>query len=302
MKARVRCPDCGSIWHVGDSGGGEMLCPSCMTRIPLDGSVQVFDEPSAPAEAKADVVPWSADRAETSNETESAVEETPASEPETCLPDSATDPTESARITLENAMSVPEPELDLDMPTGNRPAAPIAAALAGAGQRVPAARPAAHAAKDEVICPRCSLHFVPPPEGSQRDGSPPTVLVVDDLVYFREIAKDALEPEFRVKTAATSAEARDELDKGGIDLLVLDLTLDGCQAGRDLLASLTPKPCPILIFTAKDESEMYGRTWEELQGLGADDLVMKGMKVDESLKRKAAALVRLAVDEVKPMD
>jgi CheY-like chemotaxis protein len=275
MNAKIRCPDCGSIWHVGDLGDGEMLCPSCMTRIPLDGSAATVDAPLTP-------------------------------EPEQCLPDSATDPTESARITLENAMAVPEPELDLDMLTGNRRAARGATALPEA--TVPLATPVAtpivrpEPTKGEVVCPRCSLHFDPKQSGGARDGTPPTVLVVDDLVYFREIAKDALEPMFEVKTVATSAEARDLLGKGGIDLLVLDLTLDGCQAGRDLLASLTPKPCPILIFTAKDESEMYGETWEELQGLGADDLVMKGMNVEESLKRKAAALLGLSVDEAIPMD
>ena len=75
------------------------------------------------------------------------------------------------------------------------------------------------------------------------------------------------------KTAATSADARSILAQGGIDLLVLDLTLDGCNAGRDLLVELQPKPCPILIFTAQDESEMYGESWEDLKRLGADDLV-----------------------------
>ena len=59
--------------------------------------------------------------------------------------------------------------------------------------------------------------------------------------------------------------------------MVLDLTLDGCNAGRELLAELRPKPCPILIFTAQDESEMYGENWENLKRLGADDLVIKGM-------------------------
>jgi len=292
MKAEVHCPDCGSIWHVGDSSSGEMLCPSCMTRIPLDGSA------AAPVEA----VPWTSDVPGAQIEAEAVVDPPLTPEPEMCLPDSATDSTESARITLENAMAVPEPELDLDMPTGNRPATRIVSAVAEA--TVPVAAPVVRPepTKREVVCPRCSLHFDPKQSEATHEGIPPTVLVVDDLAYFREIAKDALEPMFEVKTAATSAEARDMLRQGGIDLLVLDLTLDGCQAGRDLLAGLTPKPCPILIFTAKDESEMYGETWEELQSLGADDLVMKGMKVEESLKRKASALLGLSVDEENPMD
>ena len=270
MKAKLQCPDCGGIWHVGNPGAGEMLCPSCMTRIPLDGSAAIVDEPLIP-------------------------------EPEACLPDSATDPTESARITLENAMAVPGPEIDLDMPTGNRRAIPVATALAGA--TVPVAVPVVgpKPTENEVVCPGCSLRFDPDQSATTRDRIPQTVLVVDDLVYFREIAKDALEPMFEVKTAATGAEARDILAKGGIDLLVLDLTLDGGQAGRDLLAGLKPKPCPILIFTANDESEMYGETWEELRGLGADDLVLKGINVEESLKRKVSALLGLSVDDGESM-
>jgi CheY-like chemotaxis protein len=188
------------------------------------------------------------------------------------------------------------------MPTGNRRATPVSTVLAKA--TVPVAAPVVgpKPTSTEVVCPRCNLHFDPNQSATTRDGIPPTVLVVDELAYFREIAKDALEPMFEVKTAATGAEARDMLGKGGIDLLVLDLTLDGGQAGRELLASLKPKPCPILIFTAEDESEMYGETWQELRRLGADDLVMKGMKVEESLKRKVSALLGLSVDDRGSMD
>jgi CheY-like chemotaxis protein len=150
---------------------------------------------------------------------------------------------------------------------------------------------------NEVVCPRCQLHFQPRRRPEIRKSEPQTVLVVDDLAYFRQIAKEALEPLFEVLTAATHAEARDILDKKEIHLLVLDLTLDGCDAGRDLLAELNPKPCPILIFTAQDESDMYGENWEELKALGADDLVIKGMKVAESLTRKASILLGVPVDE-----
>ena len=58
-----------------------------------------------------------------------------------------------------------------------------------------------------------------------------------------------------------------------------------------------PKPCPILIYTAQDESELYGEKWEKLQDLGADDLVIKGMQVAESLARKASSLLGLPMDD-----
>ena len=64
-----------------------------------------------------------------------------------------------------------------------------------------------------------------------------------------------------------------------------------------LLRSLPGKRFPILIYTAQDESEMYGETWDELQRLGADDIVMKGMNVGESLARKVSGLLGMEWDE-----
>ena len=42
---------------------------------------------------------------------------------------------------------------------------------------------------------------------------------------------------------------------------------------------------------------MYNKSWEELQQLGADDILMKGMNVGELLLRKASALLGLPWDE-----
>jgi CheY-like chemotaxis protein/DNA-directed RNA polymerase subunit RPC12/RpoP len=144
----------------------------------------------------------------------------------------------------------------------------------------------------EVVCPRCQLHFVPRRAGAPANsGSRRTVLVVEDMDFFREIARDALALRYEVKTATNVQEARAALTAGGIDLMVLDLTLDGGEHGIELLRTMTAKPCPVVIYTAKDESEMYGDSWDELLRLGADDLVMKGMNVGESLVRKVAALL-----------
>lgn len=231
MKVEVCCPDCNNSWHVEQSAGGEMLCPSCMTRIPLDGSSIVR----------------SVDAAEV-------------------------------------------------IRTDSAPAATVASPASTAE---PAASPAAPAdwMYEPVVCPRCNLHFRPRRRPDSSPAARKTILVVDDLAYFRQMAKDALEPTFDVKTAASEAEARDVLSRTKIDLLVLDLTLGRGEAGRDLLRELSPKPCPILIFTAQDESEMYGENWEELQRLGADDLVIKGMQVAESLVRKASVLLGIPVDD-----
>jgi len=183
-------------------------------------------------------------------------------------------------------------------PQPRRAASPRTAAAAAPrpAPAVPAVAPAAP--PEEVVCPRCQLHFVPRRAAAQERGSRRrTVLVVEDMTYFREIASDALASRYEVRSAGNLQEARAQIAAGGIDLMVLDLTLDGGDHGIELLRTMAVKPCPILIFTAKDEAEMYGDTWDELRSLGADDLVMKGMNVGESLRRKVATLLGETLDE-----
>ena len=103
---------------------------------------------------------------------------------------------------------------------------------------------------EEIVCPRCQLHFVPRAAEKQDPASNRrTVLVVEDMEYFQEIAKDALGELYEVKTADSTAEALRILGQGGIDLLVLDLTLEHTEDGLGLLTRLQPMPCPILIST-----------------------------------------------------
>ena len=123
------------------------------------------------------------------------------------------------------------------------------------------------------------------------------VLIVEGMRYFQEIACEALSEEYEVIPASSATEARARLAEGGIDLMVLDLTLDGEDGGIKLLRGLSSKPCPILIFAAQDESEMYGDAWDELRKFGADDMVLKGMNVGESLARKVGALLGKPWDE-----
>lgn len=174
-------------------------------------------------------------------------------------------------------------------PAGTRPAAAAAVATA-------------QPASEEIVCPRCQLHFYP--RGRRpglRDERRPTVLVVEEEGYFRELAAAALASRYEVKTASTTAEARAILAQGGIDLIVLDLTPAGGAGTPALLHELTPKPCPILIITAQDESELYGESWEQLRRLGADDLVIKGMRVAESLVLKVGQLLGRRMDDEDPL-
>ena len=187
-------------------------------------------------------------------------------------------------------------EVGVDRPAASETATPAATPAPAVDS---AAAVATVAAATEVICPRCNLHFKPRADSQARVRATtdrPTVLVVEDLVYFREIAAEALEGEYEIQAVATKDGAQAALDRGGVDLMVLDLTLDGGEGGLDLLRELNGKPCPILIYTAQDESEMYGDSWDELQRLGADDIVLKGMNVGDELTRKVNSLLGRETD------
>ena len=111
------------------------------------------------------------------------------------------------------------------------------------------------------------------------------------MEYFVEIARDALAQRYELKIARTLDEARAILLRGGIDLLLLDLTLEKGENGLRLLKEPPGKICPVLLFTAQDESEMYGDGWAKLKALGVDDVVIKGMNMDETLLRKVAEML-----------
>ncbi len=157
----------------------------------------------------------------------------------------------------------------------------------------PAARPAALEPQpaSEVCCPRCKFHFVPDLKSKPKALGRPTLLIVEDMDYFVEIARDALGGRYELKVAKGLDEARTLLLQGGIDLLLLDLTLRDGEDGLRLLREPPGKICPVLLFTAQDESEMYGEGWEKLKTLGIDDVVIKGMNMDEMLSRKVAEML-----------
>lgn len=209
-------------------------------------------------------------------------------------------------------------------------AAPLAAAGPPPAPHLAAATPlaAAGAAGQSLItCPGCGLKFVapnaaaggaagPPPAASASmpkagaetqparargaagpspvpagpKGSAKTILVAEDVEYFAALARTALEKKYRTLTVASVADALRVIGSEPIDLLILDLTLQG-EDGRQVLRSLSGKRFPVLIFTARDENDMYGEVWKELQSLGADDMLIKGMNVEETLLQKVGILL-----------
>lgn len=116
--------------------------------------------------------------------------------------------------------------------------------------------------------------------------------MVEDQEYFAEVAQDALGKDFEVTAVRTPTAAIQEISRRSPDLLILDLTLADGGDGREVLRSV-PKPgFPVLIFTSTDEQEMYGPAWAELQELGANDLLIKGINFAEDLQRKVKNLLK----------
>lgn len=143
----------------------------------------------------------------------------------------------------------------------------------------------------EVTCPKCSHTFLPaPPRRKRADSGKKLVLLVEDQQYFTELVRDSLGKEYRTLSVATKDEAQMVIEKDPPGLLILDLSLARGQDGRELLRAIPGKNFPILIFTARDESEI-NEEWPELQQLGADAIVRKSMNVGEELKKKVAELL-----------
>ncbi|WP_104654664.1 response regulator [Ralstonia insidiosa] len=120
---------------------------------------------------------------------------------------------------------------------------------------------------------------------------PDHILIVDDDREIRELVGTYLERnEMRVTLAANGREMRAALDKGSVDLVVLDLMLpgeDGLALCRDLRAG-PRKNLPILMLTARNEEA------DRILGLemGADDYLVKPFAARELLARVRSVLRR----------
>ena len=99
------------------------------------------------------------------------------------------------------------------------------------------------------------------------------ILVVDDEPAFRQAISRALTLEgYRVEEAGDGAEALEQLFDGGVDAIVLDVSMpapDGLEVSRRLRDA--GDRTPILMLTARDAIE------DRVAGLdaGADDYLVK---------------------------
>jgi two-component system response regulator RegX3 len=115
------------------------------------------------------------------------------------------------------------------------------------------------------------------------------VLVVEDEESFSDALSYMLRKEgFDVAVCATGGDALEEFDRGGADLVLLDLMLPGLS-GTEVCRQLRQRSnVPVIMLTAKD-SEVDKVVGLEL---GADDYVTKPFSSRELLARIHAVLRR----------
>jgi len=123
------------------------------------------------------------------------------------------------------------------------------------------------------------------------------ILVVEDEESYRDPLAYLLRKEgFEVSVAATGPDAIEEYDRGGADLVLLDLMLPG-MSGTEVCRQLRVRgTVPVIMLTAKD-GEI-----DKIVGLelGADDYVTKPYSSRELLARIRAVLRRRG--ESAPLD
>jgi DNA-binding response OmpR family regulator len=128
-----------------------------------------------------------------------------------------------------------------------------------------------------------------PSSSTGTTASQPRVLVVDDDPAMRKLIADSLaEHAFRVSAAASGADMAQVLAQETVDLIVLDLRLqgeDGMQLARNLRQE---SQIPIIIVTGRADEV------DRIMGLelGADDYVLKPFSARELVARVRAVLRR----------
>jgi two-component system OmpR family response regulator len=140
-----------------------------------------------------------------------------------------------------------------------------------------------------LVPPADHRRAMEPSSSTGMTAAQPRVLVVDDDPAMRKLVSDALtEHAFRVSTATTGAEMAQEMAQHPVDLVVLDLRLEG-EDGMEIARKLREQSqIPIVMVTGRAEEV------DRVMGLelGADDYVLKPFSARELVARIRAVLRR----------
>jgi two-component system OmpR family response regulator len=121
------------------------------------------------------------------------------------------------------------------------------------------------------------------------DTPSPRILMVDDDPGIRDVVSDFLGKHgYAVETAGDSREMEQVLERGPVDLIVLDVMLPG-EDGLAICRRLTSSDCPPIIMLSA-----MGEDTDRIVGLelGADDYLAKPCNPRELLARVRAVLRR----------
>lgn len=122
---------------------------------------------------------------------------------------------------------------------------------------------------------------------------PRTVLVVDDHADIRALVTDYLEASnFRVLVAESGPKAIQVVNHDNPDLVILDLTLPGCDGFEVCRQIRKDKALPILVLSARTEDLDKILMLE----LGADDYLTKPFNPRELVARVQATFRRMTWD------
>jgi len=144
----------------------------------------------------------------------------------------------------------------------------------------------------------------PPGVGAPRDAEPaavspapatsgpPRILVADDDAQMRRLIRGVLQREgFEVAEAADGLDALELVERGGVDLLILDLDmprLDGLGVLEELRAQMRTATLPVIVLTAQ-----HGDAEEKALDLGAQDYLTKPVQTRSLTARVRAVLKRI---------
>ncbi len=120
----------------------------------------------------------------------------------------------------------------------------------------------------------------------------PRILVADDDPQMRRLILSVLRREgFEVAEAGDGLDALDLIDRGGVDLLILDIDmprLDGLGVMEELRAQMRTASLPVIMLTAH-----HGESEEKALDLGAQDYLTKPVQTRSLVARVRAVLKRV---------
>ena len=173
-------------------------------------------------------------------------------------------------------------------PGDGTPAIHVTVAAPAAESRPPEPKPATVL----EFSPAFELSDDLPPVRTEITRKGALVLLVDDEDQLRRVMRDLLERQgYTVVEARDGAEALDEVDRHGPDIVILDLNLpgvDGYSVLSQLRSRTSTRQLPIIVLTAKGDEDNEVRVLE----LGADDFLTKPFRAKALAARLENVLSR----------